>query len=238
MEAQPHKVLAVYCETISLACSKSDSRNTQKKAQKSRALNFQLTFRLAAYSKYINSDRQYLQWQHVRKMGEKSQNIIQFFVLWIFKLSAHLITKMLQWWMLMNMLLWRTSYERSWKKVFYEVTQQMSQLWNKVIKWLVNWNALYSHISSCHPVPPQSLHYRRYKSNTVCVGKCRGALLASCDPTGEVSEEGSMTGLTVTDRETGKSVTIPLSAMETQTGRHSWSNQDNLLCLSQSSCFI
>lgn len=28
-----------------------------------------------------------------------------------------------------------------------------------------------------------------------------------------------MTGLNVTDRETGKSVTIPLSSMETETGR-------------------
>lgn len=61
--------------------------------------------------------------------------------------------------------------------------------------------------------------YRRYKSNTVCVVKCRGSLPASCDPSGEVPEEGSMTGLTVTDRETGKSVTIPLSAMEAETGR-------------------
>ncbi|XP_029305848.1 uncharacterized protein LOC115020101 isoform X2 [Cottoperca gobio] len=61
--------------------------------------------------------------------------------------------------------------------------------------------------------------YRRYKSNTVCVVKCRGGLLASCDPSGELPEEGSMTGLTVTDRETGKSVTIPLSAMRTETGR-------------------
>ncbi|XP_037638687.1 uncharacterized protein LOC119495866 isoform X2 [Sebastes umbrosus] len=61
--------------------------------------------------------------------------------------------------------------------------------------------------------------YRRYKSNTVCVVKCRGGLLASFDPSIEVPEEGSMTGLTVTDRETGKSVTIPLSAMTTETGR-------------------
>lgn len=49
----------------------------------------------------------------------------------------------------------------------------------------------------------------------MCVVKCRGA---SCDPSGEVPDEGSMTGLTVTDRETGKSVTIPLSAMEEETG--------------------
>ncbi|XP_045926839.1 uncharacterized protein LOC123984158 isoform X2 [Micropterus dolomieu] len=61
--------------------------------------------------------------------------------------------------------------------------------------------------------------YRRYKTSTVCVGKCRGGLLASCDTSSEVPEEGSMTGLTVTDRETGKSVTIPLSAMEIETGR-------------------
>ncbi|XP_035519911.1 uncharacterized protein LOC118329741 isoform X2 [Morone saxatilis] len=61
--------------------------------------------------------------------------------------------------------------------------------------------------------------YRRYKSNTVCVVKCRGGLQASCDPSSEVSEEGSMTGLTVTDRETGKSVTIPLTTMEAETGR-------------------
>ncbi|XP_030296747.1 uncharacterized protein LOC115596095 isoform X1 [Sparus aurata] len=61
--------------------------------------------------------------------------------------------------------------------------------------------------------------YRRYKSNTVCVVKCRGSLLASCDPSGEAPEDGSMTGLTVTDRETGKSVTIPLSTIETETGK-------------------
>ncbi|XP_028459348.1 uncharacterized protein LOC114572100 isoform X2 [Perca flavescens] len=60
--------------------------------------------------------------------------------------------------------------------------------------------------------------YRRYKSNSVCVVKCRGGL-SSCDPSSEVPEEGSMTGLTVTDRETGKSVTIPLSAIKTETGR-------------------
>nr|XP_020494702.1 uncharacterized protein LOC109987809 isoform X3 [Labrus bergylta] len=60
--------------------------------------------------------------------------------------------------------------------------------------------------------------YRRYKSNTVCVVKCHGGLLASCDPSSELPEEGSMTGLTVTDRETGKSVTIPLSDMEAETG--------------------
>ncbi|KAM7408385.1 hypothetical protein PAMA_002213 [Pampus argenteus] len=61
--------------------------------------------------------------------------------------------------------------------------------------------------------------YRRYKSNTVCVVKCRGGLLASCSPPTEGPEDGSMTGLTITDRETGKSVTIPLSSMEADTGR-------------------
>ncbi|XP_042358169.1 uncharacterized protein LOC121954609 isoform X2 [Plectropomus leopardus] len=60
--------------------------------------------------------------------------------------------------------------------------------------------------------------YRRHKSNTVCVVKCQGGLQASCDPSSEVPEEGSMTGLTVTDKELGKSVTIPLSAMKTETG--------------------
>ncbi|CAG6016566.1 unnamed protein product [Menidia menidia] len=59
--------------------------------------------------------------------------------------------------------------------------------------------------------------YRRYKSNTISVGKCRGGLLAQCDLSNEVPEEGAMTGLTLTDRETGKSVTIPLSHMETAT---------------------
>ncbi|XP_060943484.1 uncharacterized protein LOC133020789 [Limanda limanda] len=61
--------------------------------------------------------------------------------------------------------------------------------------------------------------YRRYKSNTVSVVKCRGGLSASCDPSYETPEDGSMTGLTLTDRETGKSVTLPLSTLETQTGR-------------------
>ncbi|XP_034754768.1 uncharacterized protein LOC117960743 isoform X2 [Etheostoma cragini] len=60
--------------------------------------------------------------------------------------------------------------------------------------------------------------YRRYKSNSVCVVKCRGGL-ASCGPSSEVPEEGSMTGLTVTDSETGKSLTIPLSALKTEIGR-------------------
>lgn len=66
--------------------------------------------------------------------------------------------------------------------------------------------------------PPPTFHTRRYKSDKVCVVKCRGGPLASCDPPGEVPEEGAMTGLTVTDRETGKGVTIPLSTLETETG--------------------
>ncbi|TNM99485.1 hypothetical protein fugu_012518 [Takifugu bimaculatus] len=61
--------------------------------------------------------------------------------------------------------------------------------------------------------------YRRVKSNTVCVVKCRGGLAASRDSTNEMQEEGSMTGLTVTDRETGKCVTISLSTLEFEIGR-------------------
>lgn len=53
----------------------------------------------------------------------------------------------------------------------------------------------------------------------MCVVKCRGGLLATCDPAVEVPEEGSMTGLTVSDRETGKSVTIPKSMIEAETGQ-------------------
>ncbi|CAJ1066722.1 uncharacterized protein LOC121511582 isoform X2 [Xyrichtys novacula] len=68
--------------------------------------------------------------------------------------------------------------------------------------------------------------YRRYKSNTVCVVKCRGGSLVSHDPPSEMPEEGFMTGLTVTDRETGKSVTIPLSAMETEMGNSTSFNLD------------
>nr|XP_020457412.1 uncharacterized protein LOC109961131 isoform X2 [Monopterus albus] len=60
--------------------------------------------------------------------------------------------------------------------------------------------------------------YRYYKSNTVCVVKCRGGLSASYDSS-EVPEVGAMTGLIVTDRETGKGVTIPLSNLETEIGR-------------------
>lgn len=73
--------------------------------------------------------------------------------------------------------------------------------------------------SSCKPVTLHFPHSRRYKSKTVCVGKCRGSFPAATDPCSEVPEEGTMTGLTVTDRETGKSVTIPLSTIETETGR-------------------
>ncbi|XP_030011470.1 uncharacterized protein LOC115433980 [Sphaeramia orbicularis] len=61
--------------------------------------------------------------------------------------------------------------------------------------------------------------YRRYKSSTVSVVKRRGSLLASCEPSNEIPEDGAMTGITVTDRETGKNVTIPLSVMERETGR-------------------
>ncbi|XP_068588000.1 uncharacterized protein [Cebidichthys violaceus] len=61
--------------------------------------------------------------------------------------------------------------------------------------------------------------YRSYKSRTVCVVKCRGGFLASCDPSSEAPEDGAMTGLTVTDRETGRTVTVPLSAMRTETER-------------------
>ncbi|XP_026164294.1 uncharacterized protein LOC113131366 isoform X2 [Mastacembelus armatus] len=61
--------------------------------------------------------------------------------------------------------------------------------------------------------------YRHYKSNTVHVVKCRGGGLKSHDPSHEVPEEGAMTGLTVTDRETGKSVTIPRPTLEAKTGR-------------------
>ncbi|MEQ2308548.1 hypothetical protein AMECASPLE_029273 [Ameca splendens] len=60
--------------------------------------------------------------------------------------------------------------------------------------------------------------YRCYKSATVCVLKCRG-FLAKSDPSQDVPEDGAMTGLTVTDREMGKSVTIPLSVMEVEIGR-------------------
>ncbi|KAF7655028.1 hypothetical protein LDENG_00061730 [Lucifuga dentata] len=58
-----------------------------------------------------------------------------------------------------------------------------------------------------------------YKTKTVCVVKCRGSLLESHDPSSEVAEEGDVTGLTVTDRETGRSVTVSRSAVERETGR-------------------
>ncbi|XP_054886035.1 uncharacterized protein LOC129360020 isoform X2 [Poeciliopsis prolifica] len=61
--------------------------------------------------------------------------------------------------------------------------------------------------------------YRCYKSTTVCVLKCRGGLLAKSDHSQDVPEEGAMTGLTVTDRETGKSVTMALSVLEDEIGR-------------------
>nr|XP_019942602.1 PREDICTED: uncharacterized protein LOC109629342 isoform X1 [Paralichthys olivaceus]XP_019942611.1 PREDICTED: uncharacterized protein LOC109629342 isoform X1 [Paralichthys olivaceus]XP_019942619.1 PREDICTED: uncharacterized protein LOC109629342 isoform X1 [Paralichthys olivaceus] len=70
--------------------------------------------------------------------------------------------------------------------------------------------------------------YRRYKSNTVCVAKCRGGLPVSCDPSKEMLEEGSMTGLTVMDRETGKSVTLPLSTLETELGRRRVSGSSSI----------
>ncbi|XP_017283838.1 uncharacterized protein LOC108243109 [Kryptolebias marmoratus] len=61
--------------------------------------------------------------------------------------------------------------------------------------------------------------YRSYKSNTVCVVKCRGGLLPNFDPSRDVPEEGAVTGLTVTDREMGNSVNIPLSVMEAEIER-------------------
>lgn len=61
--------------------------------------------------------------------------------------------------------------------------------------------------------------HRGVKSNTVCVVKCRGGLAASGDPSNDVQEEGSMTGLTVTDKESGKCVTISLSTLEFEIGR-------------------
>lgn len=61
--------------------------------------------------------------------------------------------------------------------------------------------------------------YRKYKASTVSVVKCRGSLTASCEGSSDILEEGAMTGLTVTDRETGVSVTVPLCDLETQLGR-------------------
>uniref|UniRef100_A0A1A7WFM4 Uncharacterized protein n=2 Tax=Iconisemion striatum TaxID=60296 RepID=A0A1A7WFM4_9TELE len=68
--------------------------------------------------------------------------------------------------------------------------------------------------------------YRNYKSNTVSVVKCRGVLLANLDPSREVPEDGAMTGLTVMDKETGKSVSIPLSTMEADIRRR-WKDSDH-----------
>lgn len=42
--------------------------------------------------------------------------------------------------------------------------------------------------------------------------------MAKSDLSQDVPEEGAMTGLTVTDRETGKSVDITLSLMEAEIG--------------------
>ncbi|CAN9499581.1 unnamed protein product [Ophioblennius macclurei] len=61
--------------------------------------------------------------------------------------------------------------------------------------------------------------YRRYKQNTLCVAKCRGGPPPPPSSSSEPPEEGAMTGLTVTDRETGKGVTLSLSDMETEAGR-------------------
>lgn len=61
--------------------------------------------------------------------------------------------------------------------------------------------------------------YKKYKSGTVSVVKSRGRLSASCEVSCDLPEEGAMTGLTVTDRETGTSVTIPLCELQTETAR-------------------
>ncbi|KAF7220269.1 uncharacterized protein [Nothobranchius furzeri] len=73
--------------------------------------------------------------------------------------------------------------------------------------------------------------YRNYRSNTVVVVKCRGVLLANLDPCREVPEDGTMTGLTVMDRETGKSVSIPLSTMEADIRRRCNDSDHNALNL-------
>ncbi|XP_011491372.1 uncharacterized protein LOC101167588 isoform X2 [Oryzias latipes] len=67
--------------------------------------------------------------------------------------------------------------------------------------------------------------YRRYKSRTISVIKCRGGLVAQSDSPCEVPEEGAMTGLTMVDKETGSSVTIPLSLLEAKTGQRSSPDQ-------------
>lgn len=51
------------------------------------------------------------------------------------------------------------------------------------------------------------------------VVKCRGGLPASSDSSNEMQEEGSMTGLTVSDKETGKCVSISLSTLECAIGK-------------------
>ncbi|CAL1577929.1 unnamed protein product [Knipowitschia caucasica] len=61
--------------------------------------------------------------------------------------------------------------------------------------------------------------YRKYKAGTISVVKSHGGLSSSCEESSDVFEEGAMTGLTLTDRETGVSVTIPLCDLQTKTGR-------------------
>lgn len=57
--------------------------------------------------------------------------------------------------------------------------------------------------------PP--LPRRRYKEGTVRVVKCRGGLLGSHDPAEEQEGCGAMTGLTVTDAETGHSASVSMT---------------------------
>ncbi|XP_054655610.1 uncharacterized protein LOC129194417 [Dunckerocampus dactyliophorus] len=54
--------------------------------------------------------------------------------------------------------------------------------------------------------------FRRFKSNTVGVVKSRGGLPLPC----EGPEEGAMTGITLTDRESGKSASVTLAAMQAE----------------------
>ncbi|XP_056148119.1 uncharacterized protein LOC130123028 [Lampris incognitus] len=61
--------------------------------------------------------------------------------------------------------------------------------------------------------------YRRYKMGTIHVVKCRGGLVGPQALPSEPEEGGAMTGVTVTDRETGRGVAIPLSDMQTVKGR-------------------
>ncbi|KAF6715956.1 hypothetical protein FQA47_015804 [Oryzias melastigma] len=70
--------------------------------------------------------------------------------------------------------------------------------------------------------------YRRYKSKTISVIKRRGGLVAQSDSSCEVHEDGAMTGLTVIDKETGSSVTVPLSLLEAKTGPGQITPQVNL----------